>query len=247
MQLNICSDYQHLSDTVADQMVALLRKKPTALICMASGSSPKGCSASFVEKLKAGEADGSSFFFIGLDEWVGLPPQLPGSCAHDFETRLFQPLAMPSARYHLFNGMAHDLQQECVTMDQLIAEKGGIDLAIVGIGLNGHIGFNEPGSDPAWQSHVADLEAGTIATGQQKYFSEPVQLQKGITIGLDHLGNAKQVILIANGESKASIIKRAVEGPVQPELPASIVQRWPHATVVVDRAAAALLQGNAGT
>lgn len=242
MQLTVCSDYQHLSDTVADQMIALLRKKPTALICMASGSSPKGCSASFVEKLKAGEADASSFFFIGLDEWVGLPPQLPGSCAHDFETRLFQPLAMPSTRYHLFNGLANDLQQECLTMDRLIAEKGGIDLAIVGIGLNGHIGFNEPGSDPDWYSHVAALEAGTISTGQQKYFSQPVQLEKGITIGLAHLRNARQVILIANGDAKASIIKRAVQGPVHREVPASILQQWPHAAVLLDSAAAARLQ-----
>lgn len=242
MQLTIFPDYAALSEKAADEMILLLQQKPDAVICMASGSSPTGCCAAFVQKVRSSGIDISRFFFVGLDEWVGLTPGMAGSCANDFITRLFDPLSIPASQYHLFNPAASDLQAECAQMDTVIREKGGIDLMIVGIGLNGHIGFNEPGVDTSLLSHIIDLEAGTIAVGQQKYFNEPVALKQGITLGLGHLMAARKVILLANGTGKAAVVQQAVEGPVTAAFPASIVQLHPNGFVWADAGAASLLK-----
>lgn len=241
MKLTVFPDYSSLSEQAADEMIRLLKEKPDALICMASGSSPKGCCEFFVQKVKDAALDISRFFFIGLDEWVGLTPGQPGSCQHDFVTRLFEPLSLPASQYHLFNSQAEDMQQECTSMDTLIHDKGGIDLMIVGIGMNGHIGFNEPGVDFNLLSHVIDLDETTITVGQQKYFNEPVVLKKGITLGLGHLQKARKVLLLANGINKAPVIKRAVEGPITNSFPASIMQQHSNGFIRVDEEAASLL------
>lgn len=238
MNLTIFRNYDALSAFTADEMIRLLQTKPDAVICMASGSTPKDCCRYFVQKVLSEKIDISQFFFVGLDEWVGLPPALPGSCHYDFKTRLFDPLKMPPTQYHLFNGMATDLQSECKKMDSVITEKGGIDLMIVGIGMNGHIGFNEPGVDFNLLSHVIDLDETTITVGLKKYFTEPVTLKKGITLGLGTLMAAKKVILMASGLTKANVIQQAVEGPITNTFPASIIQQHPEGKIWVDEDAA---------
>lgn len=241
MNLTVFPDYSALSAAVADEIIRLLEAKPNAVICMASGSTPKGACSSLVEKINAGGLAFPEFFFVGLDEWVGLPPELPGSCRYDFKTRLFDPLGMPASRYHVFDGTAADLQQECEIMDRVIRDKGGIDLMIVGIGMNGHIGFNEPGVDTGLHAHVTDLHETTITVGQQKYFSEPVVLTKGITLGLATLMDAKKVILMASGGSKAEVIHKTLNGPVTNSFPASIIRQHPGGYVWVDADAASTL------
>ncbi|MBL7730101.1 MAG: glucosamine-6-phosphate deaminase [Chitinophagaceae bacterium] len=240
MKVSVFTDYESLSGFVADEMNNQLLAKPNAVICVASGNSPKRCCELFTEKVKNNGTDISQFFFVGLDEWGGLGPATPGSCHYDFITRLFEPLQLPSSQYHVFNGLADDLQQECVLMDKIIAEKNGIDLMIVGIGMNGHIGFNEPGVDLNLLSHVIDLDETTKTVGQ-KYFTEKMELRKGITLGLGHLLNAKKVLLMANGSAKAEVIKKAAEGEVSSSFPASIMQQHPNGWLVVDEAAASLL------
>lgn len=127
-------------------------------------------------------------------------------------------------------------------MDEHIAAKGGIDLMIVGIGMNGHIGFNEPGTSFSSLSHVAELEEITKSVGQKKYFDEPVELSKGITIGLGHLMNTKKVLLIANGVKKAEVIQKTVVGPVTESFPASIMQQHKDGYVLIDEEAGSLLK-----
>lgn len=122
-------------------------------------------------------------------------------------------------------------------MDQVIAVKGGIDLMIVGIGMNGHIGFNEPGVDFALKSHVIDLDKTTVTVGQ-KYFKEDVVLKQGITLGLAHLMACKQVFLVANGEKKAGVIKKAVEGEITNQFPATIMQTHENGFIIIDKDAA---------
>ena len=195
----------------------------------------------FTDKIKRGDADGSQFHFAGLDEWLGVQPSTPGSCYNDFRERLFEPLGMDSSRYHLFDGMSDDPDAECRKMDDYIKANSGIDLMIVGIGMNGHIGFNEPGCDfNAW-SHVADLEETTSTVGQ-KYFQSPTKLDKGITIGFGHLRASKKVILIASGNAKASIVYKSFKEPVTSTVPASIMQELPNGLVMLDAEAAVLLQ-----
>lgn len=240
MQTLIFENSARLADAVSDEIVGLLKKKPGALICMASGHSPKMTCEFFTDKIKRGEADGSQFNFIGLDEWVGIPPATSGSCHNDFKERLFEPLSIAPSRYHLFDGMSADLNAECSKMDQYIKTKGGIDLMIVGIGMNGHIGFNEPGCDFHAASHVATLEESTSTVGQ-KYFQSPTKLDKGITIGFAHLRTTKKVILIASGVAKAPIVFKALKGSVDSSVPASIMQELPNGLVMLDAEAAAQL------
>lgn len=239
MKLTVFPTYALLSDFVAEAMIQLLKDKPGAVICLASGNSPKLSCELFVQKAKASSLDISQFFFVGLDEWAGLGPGTSGSCHYDFATRIFEPLSIPSSQYHLFNGLAGDLQQECRLMDTVIQEKGGIDLMVVGIGMNGHIGFNEPGSAFNLLSHVAELDTTTTTVGQ-KYFTNRMALKQGITLGFAHLLAARKVLLIANGDAKAGVIKKAVEESPSPSFPASVMQLHSNGAILVDSAAASL-------
>ena len=152
-----------LADAVATELVDLIAAKPEAVICMASGGSPKLSSEHFVNLARKKNLDTSKFFFIGLDEWVGISPDTPGSCANDFQERIFTPLQIHSSQYHLFNALANDLLNECVKMDEVIKSRGGIDIMIVGIGMNGdeQVGLNPPClSDPFVQRHKEVRIAG---------------------------------------------------------------------------------------
>lgn len=240
MQLNTFKNYSQLSEYAADEMLRLLKEKTGAVICMASGDSPKLTCELFVKKAGKEKPDLSKFFFIGLDEWVGLPPDIAGSCRNDFQQRIIEPLCLSSSQYHFFNGLAEDLKHECTMMDKIIQDKGGIDLMIVGIGMNGHIGFNEPGIDFNLLSHAIELDKTTITVGQ-KYFKQAVTLKKGITLGLAHLMAAKKVIMLANGTRKAPVIKKTMEEKINPAFPASIMQQHPNGFIFVDEEGGSLL------
>lgn len=240
MDVQIFTDYKELSTYTASAAVELIQSKPDAVVCFASGSTPALACDLFVEKLKTTAVDYSRFTFIGLDEWVGLSPENTGSCRYFFLTKIFQPLELPASQYHLFDALADDPEKECQKMDDFIITKSGIDLMVVGIGMNGHIGFNEPGTSFKVLSHVAALEEVTKSVGQ-KYFDGHVELSKGITIGLGHLMKAKKVMLIANGLKKAEVIHKTIEGNVTETFPASIMQQLPNSFVLIDEEAASLL------
>jgi glucosamine-6-phosphate isomerase len=240
MTTKIFPDNDALSAYMAEQMIDLILSKPDALICFASGNSPRNTAALFVQKVRDRNIDVSKFHFIGLDEWVGVPASMKGSCQHDFKSWFFDPLGIQDSHYHLFNGMSSDLKEECIKMDKYIEEKGGIDLMVVGIGMNGHIGFNEPGVSFDAQSHVVPLDEITATVGQQ-YFEQPMELKYGITLGFQHLLQSQKVYLLANGSKKAEVVKRAIEGNVEISFPASIMQQHANGFILVDEAAAALI------
>lgn len=239
MDVKIFDSYETLSAYAAAEWTKLIKEKPGAVVCVASGDSPKLACKLFCKQVKEENIDVSKFLFVGLDEWVGLSPATFGSCHNDFQKRLIQPLGLSPSQYHLFDAMSSDLLNECLIMDKVIAGKGGIDLMIVGIGMNGHIGFNEPGVDFSLLSHVIDLDETTVTVGK-KYFKEEVVLKKGITLGLAHLMNAERVFLLANGKRKAEVIKKAVEGEVTNQFPASIMQQHENGFIVIDKDAASL-------
>src|SRR5215470_17074658 len=138
-------NYEELSGFAAGEIVNAIKNKPSLVLCLASGDTPKLTVELLVKKLKEQPTNYSEITFIGLDEWVGLPPTNTGSCHYFFQNNLIGPLKLGPAQYFLFDALAHDLQNECVEMDRFISDKGGIDLMVVGIGMNGHSGFNEPG------------------------------------------------------------------------------------------------------
>lgn len=240
MSLRIFPSYGELSQHTAEHIAALLKRKPDALICLASGETPIGTFHQLVKLAQTGHANLNQCTFIGLDEWVGMGPTDEGSCAYYLYRDLFEPLRIPAERIHYFNAKADDLQAECDRIDAVIQQHGGLDLLLVGVGLNGHIALNEPGTPFTNYCHVVELDEITKQVGQ-KYFSQQTELSRGITIGLQHLMNANEVILMASGAKKAPIIKEALQGRVREQFPATIIQRHPNALVWIDEAAGALV------
>lgn len=240
MQLKIYKDHHNLSEAAATELIELVKNKPDAVVCLASGDTPRLTCKLFVEKAITGKADLSQITFIGLDEWVGIPPGNDGSCHYFFQHEIIEPLHFSADQVHLFDAMSGNLEEECRKMNNTIFENGGIDLMIVGIGMNGHIGFNEPGVSFDKYSHVIDLDDTTLSVGQ-KYFKSAVTLQKGITLGLKHLEESKKVLLLANGTKKAGVIRKAVEEELTIEFPASIMQTHSNGFVMIDEEAAGLL------
>jgi len=241
MQIISFKNYEELSGYAADFIANSIKNKPNLVLCMASGSTPALTCGLLIQKLKEAKIDYSKFTFLGLDEWVGLPPTNTGSCHYFFQRKIFEPLQLSSSQYFLFNALSDDLKSECIKMDKVIADKDGIDIMVVGIGMNGHIGFNEPGTSFDNLSHVIELDEITKSVGQ-KYFDEPVELSKGITIGFGHLMNAKKVFLMANGSKKAEVIKKTIEGPLAESFPASILQKHPDGYILIDEEAGSLLK-----
>jgi glucosamine-6-phosphate isomerase len=240
MKLTIIKDYDAMSLRTAKFVTDLVKLKPGALICIAAGDTPK-LTCEFVADIARKEhIDFSKCYFVSLDEWVGIPPENEGSCQFFLRNYLFSPLRISEQQIHLFDSMASDLIKECRDMDTIIKERGGIDLMIVGVGRNGHIGFNEPGIPFDEYSHVVELDETTQSVGQ-KYFREETKLTKGITLGLQHLMESKKAILIANGEKKAAVIKQAIEGEIDPSMPASIMRKHHEGEIIIDEEAASKL------
>jgi len=230
-------DYTALSDHTARHLAALLKRKPDALVCVASGDTPLGAYKAFVQLAQAGEVDTSRVTFVGLDEWLGMGPEDEGSCTWYLFRDLFGPLQLRPEQIVLLDAQAEDPAAACDRVNQYIAARGGLDLIIVGVGLNGHIAMNEPGTSFDTYAHVSDLHETTITVGQ-KYFNRPTPLRQGLTIGLRHVAEAGEAILLASGAKKAPVLKTALNGPVTEEFPASLFQRLEQGYVWADEAAA---------
>jgi glucosamine-6-phosphate isomerase len=241
MLLKIYRDYNELSADAAGEIVDLVKRKPDAVLCLAAGDTPRLTYEMVAKKAGSQKVDFSKVTFIGLDEWVGVSPENEGSCHYFLYNNLFTPLRISATQIHLFNALTDDLAAACKKMDTTVLQAGGIDLILVGIGMNGHIGFNEPGVSFDLYSHVIDLDENTQQVGQ-KYFREAVPLRKGITLGLQHFLEADTAILIANGIKKSGVIQKAVNGPLTNELPASIIQKHRNSLVMVDEEAASLIK-----
>lgn len=240
MQLNIFEDNDALSREAASEIVNTIQQKSNAVICLASGSTPILTYKYVVEIIQRDKIDIADVTFIGLDEWLGIPPDNEGSCHYFFQQHLFQHLRFSASNIYMFRAMAERPISECERMDKVIRHLNGIDLMLVGIGMNGHIGFNEPGVPFNKYSHIVDLDETTVSVGQ-KYFKEATVLKQGITLGLQHLMETGKVLLLANGEKKALIIKQTIEGEISNKVPASIMRQHPNGIIMLDKEAASLL------
>jgi len=240
MECRIFDDYNDLSDAAAELILGIVERKPEAVLCFATGNSPVGTYKALAGMAKERGTDFSQCFCFGLDEWLGVPPEKSGSCHYLLFDQVFRPLGIKEEQTHLFNGMTTDVTTECRIMNGEIEHVGGIDCMLVGIGLNGHIGFNEPGVDMESGAHEQELHESTLASGQL-YFNEPTAIAKGITLGMGQVMNARTLLILANGKSKAEIIHKACEGPVTNDVPASYMQKHRHAVLMIDKEAAAAL------
>lgn len=236
MEIKIYKDYDELSEAASEMIIDCVKEQPEAMLCFATGDTPKLTYQKLAEKANTANVDFSRCFMIGLDEWMGVPPSNSGSCYHFLHEYLFTPLGIDESQIHLFNAFASDQKQECEMMNKLI-RKQGIDLMVVGVGLNGHIGFNEPGTAKDSLTHVADLDEITKTIGQ-KYFADKVTIDKGITVGLKQVMEAGTLIMLANGIKKAPVVKRTVEENVGSHFPATFMREHRNSWLMIDSEAA---------
>jgi glucosamine-6-phosphate deaminase len=241
MEIQVYKDYDEMSKAAANLVVRQVAEKPNSLICIPSGDTPTGMLAHLVQYVQEKKSDLSECYFVSLDEWLGLEVGAEGTCKHYMHSHLFDPLNIKADRIVFFDASANDLEQECERINSFIDERRGIDVLMVGIGMNGHVGFNEPGTDFGTYAHQAKLDSVTTQVGQ-KYFKKETLLKAGITLGLKHLAEAKTAVLIASGEKKAPIVAKALEAEISTEVPGSIFQMIPTSKVLLDQAAAAMLK-----
>ncbi len=243
MKIFIAQTYAAISLQAANDVKEILQSVPKPLLCVASGDSPAGLYSELVHQYNAKNLDASSWSFLGLDEWLGMNETNEGSCKYYVNKQLFQPLNIDQERICFFDGRAADPENECSKTEAFIQQHGGIDAAIIGLGLNGHIGMNEPFTSIKTRSHIAAIDPLTAQTGQ-KYFKNQQILSHGLTLGLATLMEAKNVILIVSGSRKAAIVQQVLEGEISEGVPASLLRNHPGFSVYLDTDAAQLLQKN---
>lgn len=242
MQTIICKDFDAMSKWAAEKVAEEIRRKPDALISFPGGDTPLGMVHEFARMVNAGETDISKARFVMLDEWVGLNENDEGSCARFMKDNLFDRLEKPFAEVCLFDGRADDIEAERAKHEAFIKEHGPITVSVLGIGMNGHLGFNESGVDFSLSSHIIPLHPVTRQVMSKYFGGRQLPLTHGITQGIAQIMAADTVLVIANGAKKADIVRRAIEEPVTNEVPASVIQNHPNGYFVLDEAAAADLK-----
>lgn len=240
MKVHVYAEYAEMSTNAADFIIEAINQKPDLLLCFPAGSSPADILSCLVGYAREGKVDFSRCRFVGLDEWVGMDETDEGSCKHFMYESLFKPLSVKPENIMFFDSKAQDLVEECKRVDKYISENGPIDLMLVGVGMNGHIGLNEPGISFDLYSHVMELDTVTKKVAQ-KYFNKETELDKGISLGLKHLMEAHVAVMIAAEAKKADIIRAALEGEVSDQVPASILQTHRNSHVFLDKDAASKL------
>lgn len=236
----VARDYDDLSRRTAARIIAHINDDPAGLYCFAGGDTPVGTLALVARAARAGVVDLSRAAFVELDEWVGLDPADPGSCVSYLRRNLFEPAGIRQEQIHCFDACATDLEAECARADAFVAAHGGISLTLLGVGVNGHLGFNEPGSALDARAHVVELTESTRTVGT-KYFDATAAegrtaASRGITLGLAQLLAAREVIVQASGPTKRDAIGRVLRGTYDPAWPVTGIWRAAAPQLMVDEA-----------
>ncbi|WP_405174963.1 glucosamine-6-phosphate deaminase [Paenibacillus sp. FSL H8-0261] len=223
--------------TGANLIASLLHSNPKAVLGLATGSSPVGVYAKLVEMHQKGLVSFSKATSFNLDEYIGLPVDHPQSYRSFMNEQLFNHIDIDPGQTHIPNGNAADMEAECLAYDKMLEENGPVDLQILGIGSNGHIGFNEPDANLSSKTHVVDLLEDTREANARFFDSLDDVPRQAITMGIGGILKARQILLLVRGAGKAEAIRNAVEGPITTQCPASLLQSHPNVIVLVDEGA----------
>ena len=224
--------YEKLSRQAANIISAQVIIKPDCVLGLATGSSPLGTYKQLINWYNKGDIDFSGVTSVNLDEYVGLDGSSNQSYRYFMNKNFFEHINIDIKNTFVPNGCAEDLEKEGLEYDKHIEELGGIDLQLLGIGLDGHIGFNEPDRYFVKSTHVVDLHESTIKANSRFFANEDEVPKQAITMGMVSIMQAKKILLIASGKAKYDILKKAFYGPITPEIPASILQLHPDITVI---------------
>lgn len=241
MRIIVTKDYEDMSKKAAAIIAAQVAEKPDCVLGLATGSTPIGTYKNLVEWYENGSLDFSQVRTVNLDEYRGLPRDNDQSYYYFMHDNLFNHVNIDEANTNVPDGTNPDADAECARYEALIASYGGQDLQLLGLGHNGHIGFNEPAQEFDKTTHCIDLQESTIEANKRFFASADDVPKQAYTMGIGTIMKAKKILVVANGEGKADIVAKAFFGPVTPEVPASILQFHPNVTIVVDEAAASKL------
>ena len=232
MKIITVESYEKLSEMAAEIICNQVNSKPESILGLATGSSPVGAYKKMAELNKEGKVDFSKVISVNLDEYVGLTGDNDQSYRYFMDNNLFKFINIKPENTYVPNGCAEDLAKEGEKYDEHIVSLGGIDLQLLGIGLDGHIGFNEPDDCFIGPTHEVELDPSTIEANARFFESIDDVPKTAITMGMKSIMQAKKVLLIANGQSKKDIVNKAFYGPITPQVPASILQLHPDVTVI---------------
>ena len=237
MKIIKVKNYEELSRTAATIIAGTILSKPDCILGLATGSSPVGTYDQLAAMYEDGILDFSHVKSVNLDEYVGLDGSNDQSYRYFMQDNLFDHIDIHPENTHVLNGLAKDPDAECAAYNKLIAELGGIDLQLLGMGHNGHIAFNEPGDDFGLETHVVDLTESTIEANKRFFESRDEVPRHALSMGIKNIMNARRILMVVSGEEKADIVCKAFTGPVTKEVPASVLQLHPDVTLVGDKAA----------
>jgi glucosamine-6-phosphate deaminase len=242
VNIRVFDTEEQVARALADRVASALRARPAIVLGLPTGRTPI---ATYAELRRLHAEEGLSFArasTFNLDEFVGIEPTHPGSFRYFMERHLLEGIDLQPGRIHFLDGMAPDLDAECERYERDIISAGGIDLQLLGIGGNGHIGFNEPGDELMANTHHAALHQGTRRDNAAQFGGDPARVpEEALSMGMGTILKAAALILVATGERKAQCIERMVHGPVTTRLPASFLQMHRAVDIYLDRRAASLL------
>lgn len=237
MKIIRTKDYSDMSRKAANIISAQVITKPDCVLGLATGSTPIGAYQQLVEWYEKGDLDFSEVKTVNLDEYKGLPGTNDQSYYYFMHENLFDKVNIKPENTHLPDGTKEDSDKECADYEKLVRELGGTDLQLLGLGHNGHIGFNEPAPEFPKETHCVDLQESTIEANKRFFASADEVPRQAYTMGIGTIMQAKQILVVVSGADKADIVAKAFFGPVTPEVPASILQLHSHVTIVADEAA----------
>jgi glucosamine-6-phosphate deaminase len=241
MRLIIVNDYNELSWKAASLVGSQIILKPDSILGLATGDTPIGMYKELIKLYNKKELDFETVKSFNLDEYYGIEKNNTQSYYYFMMNNFFKYINIPMKNVNIPNGSALNIEEECLRYEKEIKDAGGIDIQVLGIGANGHIGFNEPNVNFEAETHLVTLDKITIESNSRFFGSEKEVPTNAISMGIKTIMHSKKIILLASGSSKAEIINKAINGKINPEVPASILQLHQDVTVIIDKAAASYL------
>lgn len=242
MRIIIEKDYEAMSKRAAEEMATVIKEKSNCVLGLATGGTPVAMYKELIKMYNEGKLDFSKVLSINLDEYRGLSGDHPQSYRYFMNTNLFNHININKENTFVPNGMAEDAESECKAYDHRIKQVGGIDIQLLGIGPNGHVGFNEPDECLDMNTHVTSLKKSTIEANARFFESIDEVPKEALTMGLGGIMKAKKILLIASGKNKAQVIAKLASGKITTKVPATLLQVHPDVTIIVDEEAASLIK-----